>query len=76
MYRNDGISEFNAPYNPPPPIGGTAERPLSTGYVQHHMTKDSVQTDGYDAGSHLEASAEFVDLSRSGSIQQSGRSHM
>jgi hypothetical protein len=70
IYPNDGISDFNAP---PPPIG-THDRPLSTGYVQHHMTKDSLQSDGYDAGSHLEASAEFVDRSRSMSTQRSARS--
>ena len=76
VYRNDGISDFNAPYNPPPPIGGQPDRPLSTGHVQQHMTKDSLQSDGYDAGSHLEASAVFVDRSRSGSTQRSDRSHM
>ncbi|KNG44038.1 integral membrane protein [Stemphylium lycopersici] len=70
-YRNDGVSEFTAL----PTIGVAGERPLSTGFVQHHMTKDSVQTDGYAAGSHLEASAEIVDRSRSGSTQHSGRSH-
>jgi hypothetical protein len=70
IYRN------GSPYHAPPPLGGTAERPLSTGYVQHHVTKDSLQSDGYDAGSHLEASAEFVDRSRSGSTQHSGRSNM
>ncbi|KAF2027728.1 integral membrane protein [Setomelanomma holmii] len=70
IYPNDGISDFHAP---PPPIGQPGDRPLSTGYVQHHMTKDSLQSDGYDAGSHLEASAEFVDRSRSGSTQRSGR---
>jgi hypothetical protein len=74
VYRNDGIIDFHAPYNPPPTIGRQADRPLSTGYVQHHVTKDSLQSDGYDAGSHLEASAEFVDRSRSGSTQHSGRS--
>jgi hypothetical protein len=70
LYPNDGISDFNAP---PPPIGAQ-DRPLSTGYVQHHMTKVSLQSDGYDAGSHLEASAEFVDRSRSMSTQRSARS--
>ncbi|KAH7092476.1 hypothetical protein FB567DRAFT_517275 [Paraphoma chrysanthemicola] len=70
LYPNDGINDFNVP---PPPIGAPGDRPLSTGYVQHHMTKDSLQSDGYDAGSHLEASAEFVDRSRSGSTQRSGR---
>lgn len=71
IFPNDGISDFNVP---PPPIGTQGNRPLSTGYVQHHMTKDSLQSDGYDAGSHLEASAEFVDRSRSGSTQRSARS--
>jgi hypothetical protein len=71
IYRNDGVSDLNAP----PAIGGTSERPLSTGVVQHHVTKDSVQRDVYDAGSHLEASAEIVDRSRSGSTQHSGRSY-
>jgi hypothetical protein len=71
IFPNDGISDFNVP---PPPIGAPGDRPLSTGYVQHHMTKDSLQSDGYDAGSHLEASAEFVDRSRSGSTQRSARS--
>jgi hypothetical protein len=70
IFPNDGISDFNVP---PPPIGAQ-DRPLSTGYVQHHMTKDSLQSDGYDAGSHLEASAEFVDRSRSMSTQRSTRS--
>ncbi|KAF1846329.1 uncharacterized protein K460DRAFT_356019 [Cucurbitaria berberidis CBS 394.84] len=64
IYRNEA----------PPPIGAQGERPLSTGYVQHHVTKDSLHSDGYDAGNHLEASAEFVDRSRSGSTQRSGRS--
>ncbi|CAO2649915.1 Nn.00g012070.m01.CDS01 [Neocucurbitaria sp. VM-36] len=71
IYRNDGISDFNVP---PPPIGAQGERPLSTGYVQHHVTKDSLHSDGYDAGNHLEASAEFVERSRSGSTQRSERS--
>ncbi|KAH4005478.1 hypothetical protein HBI13_007130 [Parastagonospora nodorum] len=71
IFPNDGVSDFNVP---PPPIGAQGNRPLSTGYVQHHVTKDSLQSDGYDAGSHLEASAEFVDRSRSGSTQRSARS--
>ncbi|KAJ6200500.1 integral membrane protein [Bipolaris maydis] len=70
IYHHDGTSDLNAPG-----AIGTGERPLSTGYVQHHMMKDSVQTDGYGAGSHLEASAEIVDRSRSGSTQHSRRSH-
>lgn len=71
IYPNDGISDFNAP---PPTIGAQGDRPLSTGYVQHHMTKDSLQSEVHDAGSHLEASAEFVDRSRSMSTQRSARS--
>lgn len=65
-----GISEFNAP---PRPVGAQSQS-LSTGYVQHHMTKDSLHSDGYDAGNRLEASAEFVDRSRSGSTQRSAQS--
>ncbi|KAH7377271.1 integral membrane protein [Pyrenochaeta sp. MPI-SDFR-AT-0127] len=73
IYRHDGTSELNMQYDPPQSIGAP-DRPLSTGYVQHHMTKDSLQSDGYGAGNHLEASAEFVDRSRSGSTQTSDRS--
>ncbi|KAL6165749.1 hypothetical protein ACJQWK_08965 [Exserohilum turcicum] len=65
IFRHDGASELDGPSS----IGAATERPLSTGYVQHHMMADSVQIDGYDAGSHLEASAEIVDRSRSGSTQ-------
>jgi hypothetical protein len=75
-YRNDGISDFSSAYKAPPVLDATGDRPLSTGYVPHHVTKDSLQTDVYDAGRNLEASAEFVDRSRSGSTQRSGRSHM
>lgn len=71
IYRQNTMSDLS----PPPIIGVPSDRPLSTGYVQHHMTKDSLQSDGYDAGSHLEASAEIVDRSRSGSTQRSGRSY-
>ncbi|KAF2788441.1 integral membrane protein [Melanomma pulvis-pyrius CBS 109.77] len=60
---------------PPRAIQSNNERPLSTGYVHQHMAGDSMHTDMYDAGSHLEASAEFVDRSRSISTQQSGNSH-
>ncbi|KAF2852519.1 hypothetical protein T440DRAFT_29644 [Plenodomus tracheiphilus IPT5] len=76
MYRNNTISDVAGPFAPPPPVGGEGDRPLSTGYVQQHVTKDSLQRDVYDAGSHLEASAEFVDRSRSGSTNRSGRSNM
>jgi hypothetical protein len=73
--RSPGHSAASSMFRvPPPAIGAPGERPLSTGYVQHHMTKDSLQSDGYDAGSHLEASAEIVDRSRSGSTQRSARS--
>lgn len=76
MYRNNAISDTAGPFAPPPQISGEADRPLSTGYVQQHVTKDSLQRDVYDAGSHLEASAEIVDRSRSGSTNRSGRSNM
>ncbi|OAL45788.1 hypothetical protein IQ07DRAFT_519039 [Pyrenochaeta sp. DS3sAY3a] len=72
IYPNDGNTEMEH-YAAPPSIGNQ-ERPLSTGYVQHHMMKDSLQRDAYDAGDHLEASAEFVDRSRSGSTARSGQS--
>jgi hypothetical protein len=72
IYPQDGLSDFA----PPPPIGVPGDRPLSTGYVSQHTTKDSLHSDGYDAGSHLEASAEIVDRSRSGSTQKSGRTHV
>lgn len=57
-------------------MAGGSDRRLSTGYVQHHVTRDSVHRDVYDAGSHLEASAEIVDRSRSGSTNRSRRSQM
>jgi hypothetical protein len=55
----------------PPPTVETGERPLSTGYVHQHVARDSIQNDGYRHGSHLEASAEIVDRSRSVSTQGS-----
>lgn len=74
LYRNDASSDFNAldvsnELAPPPSIQG-GERPLSTGYVHQHVARDSIQNDR-DAGSHLEASAEFIDRSRSISTQGS-----
>ena len=66
---NEGTGDFNSPY-----AARAQNHPLSTGVVQHHMTKDSLQSDGVDAGNHLEASAEFVERSRSGSTQQSKQS--
>ncbi|KAL5119419.1 hypothetical protein ACEQ8H_002688 [Pleosporales sp. CAS-2024a] len=71
LLNNDGMGDFHMP---PRAMGVQVERRMSTGYVQHHVTKDSVQSDGYDAGSHLEASAEIVNRSRSGSTQRSARS--
>lgn len=73
--RSPGHSATSSIINAPPgPLGMQSDRPLSTGYVHQHMTKDSLQSDGYDAGSHLETSAEFVDRSRSMSTQRSGQS--
>lgn len=74
--RAERSSDFSAPYTPPPPVGGLLGRPLNTGHVQQHMTIDSLHNDSYGAGTHLEASAEFVDRSRSGSTARSGRSQM
>ncbi|KAF2002034.1 hypothetical protein P154DRAFT_401763, partial [Amniculicola lignicola CBS 123094] len=65
MGLNDGSLQ------PPRPIDG-GDRPLSTGYVHQHMARDGIHT--YDAGTHLEASAEFVDRSQSMSTHRSRRS--
>lgn len=78
MYRHDGASDLNqlGPTDdlvPPQIIQAGNERPLSTGYVHHHMARDSIQND--EARTHLEASAEFVDRSRSVSTNHSGASH-
>ena len=64
VYRNSELA-------PTPALGRGA--PLNTGYVQHHRTQDSVQSDGYDAADK-ETAAEFVDRSQSGSTQMSGNS--
>jgi hypothetical protein len=56
-----------------PPRAQRRSGPLNTGYVQHHRTQDSLQSDGYDAADK-ETAAEFVDRSRSGSTQMSGNS--
>jgi hypothetical protein len=79
MYRNVtnvyGRDGARHDFEPPRAIQGDQERPLSTGYVHQHMAGDSIHTDNYDAGSHLEASAEFVDRSRSVSTQHTRNSH-
>jgi hypothetical protein len=64
VYRNSELAPT------PTPRGGG---PLNTGYVQHHRTQDSLQSDGYDAADK-ETAAEFVDRSQSGSTQMSGNS--
>lgn len=73
--RSPGHSAASSAYRqalaPPPTIGGSAR--VSTGYVQGHRTQDSFHNDGYD-GADVEARAEIVDRSRSGSTQMSGRS--
>ncbi|KAF1930454.1 uncharacterized protein M421DRAFT_3518 [Didymella exigua CBS 183.55] len=56
---------------PPPSLGGHGT--VSTGYVQGHRTQDSFHSDGYD-GADIEARAEIVDRSLSGSTHMSGRS--
>lgn len=77
VYRNDNDLNQLGPRDdlvPPQMIQAGTERPLSTGYVHHHMAGDRIHNGSYDAGSHLEASAEFVDRSRSMSTQHSSRS--
>ncbi|KAF2678837.1 hypothetical protein K458DRAFT_422730 [Lentithecium fluviatile CBS 122367] len=80
LYPTDNNSDFNAldmgDQLMPPPNVQTGERPLSTGYVhQHHLARDNYQNPGYDAGNHLEASAEIVDRTRTMSTQRSGNSY-
>ncbi|CAI6337924.1 unnamed protein product [Periconia digitata] len=52
---------------PPPTIvpAVSQERPLSTGYVHQHTAGDSIHNEPFPEGNRLEASAEFVDRSRS-----------
>ncbi|KAJ4336936.1 hypothetical protein N0V95_008467 [Ascochyta clinopodiicola] len=73
--RSPGHSAASSTYRqvlaPPPVIGGHGM--VSTGYVQGHRTQDSFHSDGYD-GADVEARAEIVDRSRSGSTQMSARS--
>ncbi|KAF2265517.1 hypothetical protein CC78DRAFT_559831 [Lojkania enalia] len=78
IYPTDGASDYNQVEHandliPPHMARGGSERPLSTGYVPQHTAGDSIRNDGYDT--HLEASAEFVDTSRSLSTQHSGGSN-
>lgn len=72
--RSPASSIFRQEGEVGPASGGGGQR-LNTGYVQHHVTKNSLQENNYDAGNHLEASAEIVDRSRSGSTTKSGTSH-
>jgi hypothetical protein len=58
---------------PPQMVQASNDRPLSTGYVQQHVARDSIQND--EARTHLETSAEFFDRSRSISTQHSGVTH-
>ena len=73
--RSPGHSAASSAYRqalgPPPVMGGSGM--VSTGYVQGHRTQDSFHSDGYD-GADVEARAEIVERSRSGSTQMSGRS--
>lgn len=49
------------------------DRPLSTGYVHHHLASDSIHANAYDLSSHLESTAELVDDGRrSRSTNRSG----
>ncbi|ORX96799.1 hypothetical protein BCR34DRAFT_447733, partial [Clohesyomyces aquaticus] len=79
LYPDDANSDLHRLGNTddlvPPQIISAGGRPMSTGYVHQHIARDSIRNEGYDAGNHLEASAEFVDgRSRSISTQQSGGS--
>jgi hypothetical protein len=58
---------------PPQMVQAGGDRPLSTGFVQQHVARDSIQND--EAMTHLETSAEFFDRSRSISTQHSGVTH-
>lgn len=73
--RSPGHSAASSVYRqalaPPPAIGRNGT--VSTGYVQGHRTQDSFHSDGYD-GTDVEARAEIVDRSQSGSTHMSGRS--
>jgi hypothetical protein len=79
MYHDasNGYAQHRAAHDlePPRAIQGDPGRPLSTGYVHQRMAGDSIHTDNYDTGNHLEASAEFVDRSRSVSTQNTKNSH-
>ncbi|KAF2621550.1 hypothetical protein BU25DRAFT_237218 [Macroventuria anomochaeta] len=73
--RSPGHSAASSAYRqalaPPPVLGGNGM--VSTGYVQGHRTQDSFHSDGYD-GADVEARAEIVGRSQSGSTQMSGQS--
>jgi hypothetical protein len=76
MYRQGGSSDITRLSTgdqlvPPQRIPGTDGRPVSTGFVDVHVARDSIQND--EARNHLEASAEFVDRSRSVSSLGSSR---
>ncbi|KAF2996264.1 hypothetical protein E8E13_004492 [Curvularia kusanoi] len=73
--RSPGHSVASSAYRQalaPPPILGNGAR-ISTGFVQGHRTQDSFHSDGYD-GADVEAQAEIVNRSQSGSTQMSARS--
>ncbi|KAF2644454.1 hypothetical protein P280DRAFT_171858 [Massarina eburnea CBS 473.64] len=81
IYPNDGGSDFNVLDEgggglaaPPPLQGHTERRPLSTGYVHQHTAGDSIHNESY-RGSHLEASAEFLERGESNSTSRSGASY-
>jgi hypothetical protein len=73
--RSPGHSAASSAYRQalaPPPVRGGSGR-VSTGFVPGHRTQDSFHADGYD-GADVEARAEIVDRSQSGSTHMSGRS--
>jgi hypothetical protein len=73
--RSPGNSAASSAYRqalaPPPVIAGSGR--VSTGFVPGHRMQDSYHADGYD-GADVEARAEIVDRSQSGSTHMSGRS--
>jgi hypothetical protein len=75
IFRTDASSDMNQLADtlvPPQMVQSSNERPLNTGYVAQHVARDSIHKD--EPRTHLEASAEFVDRSRSNSTQGTRKS--
>ncbi|PVH93067.1 hypothetical protein DM02DRAFT_479586, partial [Periconia macrospinosa] len=67
IYPNDDFHVLGRDDLPPPRTipAVSQDRPLSTGYVHQHTAGDSIRNEPYHAVNRLEASAEFIDRSRS-----------